>query len=375
MKQGNSDGEGGDVTLRESDAGYRELFEENPQPMWVCHRESRRLLAVNEAALRLYGYRREQFLELALDHLNGGETMGDPAVPQDQLLRSRQLRKDGSSFLAQLVCHPCQFKGERVQLVLVCEEGNAQQEAQLRDWVVRQGSLLEAAQRELETFSYSISHDLRAPLRHIDGFSRALMDDYGTLLDGQGKEYLTRICQAAEKMSQLIDAMQQLSRVGRAELSLEQVDLSVKAQVISLELKHREPGRRVEFAIEEGVKAEADSKLVRQLLEILIGNAWKFSSKTPSALISFGVVEQQGEKAYFVRDNGAGFDMAYADKLFTVFHRLHRADEFEGSGVGLAIAQRIVARHGGRIWAESAPGAGATFYFTLQSERQSTIEG
>lgn len=353
------------MALRESDAGYRELFEENPQPMWVCHRESRRLLAVNEAALRLYGYRREQFLELALEHLSGGEPMGDPGASQDQQLRCRQLRKDGSSFEAQLVCHPCQFQGERVQLVLVRDEGGAQQEAQLRYRVLQQGSLLEAAQRELETFSYSISHDLRAPLRHIDGFSRALMDDYGTLLDGQGKEYLTRICQAAEKMSQLIDAMQQLSRVGRTELNLEKVDLSVKAQVISLELKHREPERRVDFAIEEGVKVEADAKLVRQLLEILMGNAWKFSSKTHSAVIGFGSVELQGETTYFVRDNGAGFDMAYAEKLFSVFHRLHRADEFEGSGVGLAIAQRIVARHGGRIWAESAPGAGATFYFTL----------
>lgn len=355
------------MALRETDAGYRELFEKNPQPMWVCHRETQRLLAVNEAALRLYGYGRGEFLELSLSQLGGGEVAGDPSSSQEQVLGCRQVAKDRKSFQAQLTWRPCQFQGEGAQLVLVRE--TAEREAELRHQVDEQGSKLEAAHRELETFSYSVSHDLRAPLRHIDGFSRALMDDYGAVLDSQAQEYLTRICQAAGKMSQLIDAVQQLARVGRTELSRESVDLSVKAQVISLELRHREPERQVEFAIDEGVRAEADPKLARQLLEILMGNAWKFSSRTPAARIGFGALEREGQKVYFVSDNGAGFDMAYAEKLFTVFHRLHRADEFEGSGVGLAIAQRIVARHGGIIWADSAPGVGATFFFTLPSDQ------
>jgi len=353
------------VALHETDAGYRELFEENPEPMWVCHRDTRRVLAVNEAALRLYGYRRNQFMELDPSLLG---VSAPPKGPRDQALPCRLRRQDGTEQELQLIWHPITFHNEPAHLVLVRElqpPAGHPGEEELRRQLAEQTEKLEESQRELEAFSYSISHDLRAPLRHIDGFSRALLDDYGAVLGGEGEQYLTRICQATEKMAQLIDAVQQLVRAGRCELSRQAVDLSVKARVISLELKHNEPGRTVEFDIPEGVKAEADPKMARQLLEILIGNAWKFSSKTPFARIRFGIKEQNGQTTYFVSDNGAGFDMAYADKLFTVFHRLHRADEFEGAGVGLAIAQRIVTRHGGRIWAESAPGAGATFYFTL----------
>ncbi|QWV97384.1 PAS domain-containing protein [Geomonas nitrogeniifigens] len=353
------------MALQESDAGYRELFEENPEAMWVCHRDTGRFLAVNEAALRLYGYRRSQFLELDLARLGPIEP---PTGGKDQVVSCLQRSQDGAELQLQLTWHPVTFQGEPAHLVLArrIEPGpEGPDQAVLRRQVAEQLAQLEAAHRELEAFSYSVSHDLRAPLRHIDGFSRALLDDYGEALGSQGQEYLTRICLATGKMAQLIDAVLQLVRAGRSELEPREVDLSVKAQVISLELKHKEPERRVEFEIAEGVRAEADPKLVRQLLEILIGNAWKFSSKTPEARIRFGQKEENGERIYFVSDNGAGFDMAYAEKLFTVFHRLHRADEFEGSGVGLAIAQRIVTRHGGRIWAESAPGQGATLYFTL----------
>jgi light-regulated signal transduction histidine kinase (bacteriophytochrome) len=328
-------------------------------------------LAANDAALRLYGYQRKEFLELRVSYLSAGENPASypDAEEGDRVTCERQLRKDGSPLELELTWHPCKFKGERAHLVLVREQTGCHRdearEAVLEHQVVERGTQLEAAQRELETFSYSVSHDLQAPLRHIDGFSRALLDDYGGVLDNQGREYLSRICQAAGKMSQLIDAMLQLSRVTRSELERQEVNLSVKAQVISLELKHGAPQRKVEFRIEEGVSAHADPRLARQLMEILIGNAWKFASKTEAALIEFGAGKSDGKPVYFVRDNGVGFDMAYADKLFSIFHRLHRADEFEGSGVGLAIAQRIVGRHGGRIWAESAPGLGATFYFTF----------
>ncbi|MBJ6748630.1 PAS domain-containing sensor histidine kinase [Geomonas anaerohicana] len=356
------------MALRETDAGYRELFEENPEAMWVCHRDTGQFLAVNEAALRLYGYGRSQFMELNLSHLGAADP---PSGDEAKVVPCLQRRRDGTELELQLTWRPVTFHSEPAHLVLARRlepAAQGQDQEGLRRQVTEQLAQLEAAHRELEAFSYSVSHDLRAPLRHIDGFSRALLDDYGEVIGSQGQEYLTRICQATGKMAQLIDAVLQLVRAGRSELEPRAVDLSVKAQVIALELKHNEPGREVEFEIAEGMTAEADPKLARQLLEILIGNAWKFSAKTPQARIRFGVRQEAGQPVYFVSDNGAGFDMAYADKLFTVFHRLHRADEFEGCGVGLAIAQRIVTRHGGRIWAESAPGQGATFYFTLGRE-------
>jgi light-regulated signal transduction histidine kinase (bacteriophytochrome) len=336
--------------------------------MWVCHRVTGRFLAVNEAALRLYGYRRQEFLELSLTHLSA-ERPSDSGTACDQVSTNRHRKKDGASLDLEQIWHPCQFEGEPAYLVTMRETGagspEPEREGVLEHKVADCSHQLEAAQRDLETFSYSVSHDLQAPLRHIDGFSRALMDDYGEKLDPQAHEYLLRICQAASKMSQLIDAVQKLSRVARSEPDRQSVNLSVAAQVISLELRHGQPQRRVEFVIQEEVSADADPRLARQLLEVLIGNAWKFTSGREPALIEFGNTQVQNETAYFVRDNGVGFDMAYADKLFSIFHRLHRADEFEGAGVGLAIAKRIVERHGGRIWAESAQGQGATFYFTL----------
>ena len=352
------------MALGDSEATFREIFESNPQPMWVCHRKSHRLTAVNEAALLLYGYQRPEFLKLSLPALcaDGGE----PEAPREGRSKCRQLRKDGSVLELELAWQPIVFLGEPAYLVLPQPAGGGAGRADLEHRVAGLEAQLESARRELETFSYSVSHDLRAPLRHIDGFSRALLDDYGSKLDAQGGEYLSRICQAVGKMSGLIDALQQLARVARSELNRQPVNLSVTAQVIILELKLAAPGRQVEYRIAEGVSTQADPRLTRQLLEILIGNAWKFSSKNQETRLEFGTSATDDETCYFVRDNGVGFDSAYADKLFSVFHRLHRADEFEGSGVGLAIAQRIVQRHGGRIWAESAPGQGATFFFTLQ---------
>jgi PAS domain S-box-containing protein len=347
---------------------YRSLFEENPQPMWVCHRETQKFLEVNQATLRLYGYRRDEFLQRSLPELAQGEALIDPNATGDHTTTGRHIKKDGSPIDLQLVWHPCRFEEKPAFLVVLHLDNEIlpqRPDAGLEHQVADCSTQLQAAQRELETFSYSISHDLKAPLRHIDGFSRALLDDYATVLDPQAKEYLTRITQAAGKMSKLIDAIQQLSRVARVDLERQTVNLSTYAQVVSIELKHRNQQRRVEFDIEEDVKADADPRLARQLMEILIGNSWKFTSKTDGAKIQFGKGEINGETVYFVRDNGAGFDMAFAEKLFSIFHRLHRAEEFEGSGVGLAIAQRIVGRHGGRIWAESAPNHGATFFFTL----------
>jgi light-regulated signal transduction histidine kinase (bacteriophytochrome) len=230
-------------------------------------------------------------------------------------------------------------------------------------------SAQEAANRELEAFSYSVAHDLRAPLRSIDGFSQALLDDCADILDEAGKLHLRYVREAAQDMAALIDGLLGLSRVTRSELRRESVDLTGIAGQIFTQLRRATPDRTVETVVAGDLEAEGDARLLRALMENLIGNAWKFTRHCASPRIEVGAARTDGERVYFVRDNGAGFDMAYAGKLFAAFQRLHSASEFEGTGIGLATVQRIVARHGGRVWAESEVGHGATFYFTLWSGR------
>ena len=224
---------------------------------------------------------------------------------------------------------------------------------------------LEGTNRELEAFSYSVSHDLRAPLRTIDGFSQILQEDYEDKLDKEGVDYLGRVRAASKHMAGLIDDLLDLSRVGRRPLSRERVDLSDLVFGIVKDLRLSEPQRKVYFVTEENVAAWADMGLLKVALENLLGNAWKFTSREPEARIEFGVQEDAGRPVYFVRDNGAGFDQDYSDKLFGAFQRLHGQEEFEGTGIGLATVARIIHRHGGRVWAEGRVGEGATFYFTL----------
>ena len=246
------------------------------------------------------------------------------------------------------------------------------QEAELRtahdrleQRVAERTAQLEASNRELEAFSYSVSHDLRAPLRSIEGFSRALMEDCADRLDEAGKDSLNRVIASTVRMGQLIDGLLNLSRVTRAEIRGRHVDLSGLAREIVDELRQGENGRRVQCDIAGGAVVEGDPALLRAVLQNLIGNAWKFTRKRDEARIEFGVAKESGETAFFVRDNGAGFDMTYSDKLFGAFQRLHGQNEFPGIGIGLATVQRIVNRHGGRAWATGAPGQGATIYFTL----------
>lgn len=224
---------------------------------------------------------------------------------------------------------------------------------------------LEQANQELEAFSYSVSHDLRGPLRGIDGFSQALLEDYGKILDDQGKHYLRRVREGSQRMAQLIDDLMNLSRITRSEMHTDWVDLGGLARGIVDGLRAAEPERAVELVIAPGMRVQGDASLLRIALENLLSNAWKFTSKQRQAHIEFGVEEQDGERVYFLRDNGVGFDMTYADKLFMAFQRLHRADDFEGTGVGLVTVARVIQRHGGRAWAAARVGQGATFYFTL----------
>jgi light-regulated signal transduction histidine kinase (bacteriophytochrome) len=233
---------------------------------------------------------------------------------------------------------------------------------------------LETANKELESFSYSVSHDLRAPLRSMDGFSVALLEDYADKLDDQGKDYLHRVREASKRMAQLIEGILVLSRTTRGEMSRVTVNLSALAKTITADLHKLQPERRVECMIAPDLVVNGDAQLMRTAMENLLGNAWKFTTHCDYARIELGVLppsgveesSQIGNHTYFVRDNGAGFDMTYADKLFGVFQRLHKESEYPGTGIGLATVARIIQRHGGRIWAEAKVDEGATFYFTLR---------
>jgi light-regulated signal transduction histidine kinase (bacteriophytochrome) len=277
---------------------------------------------------------------------------------------SWRIRKDGSSFWANVVVTPLRDDAGRLRGFVkitrdVTEKRKAEQE------IVQRSLELEAANKELEAFSYSVSHDLRAPLRGIDGFSQALQEDYQQQLDSTGKDYLQRICTATKRMGELIDDLLNLARVARAEIYRERIDLSKLADEVAREFQSQEPGRSVALNIAAGLEAEGDSRLLRVALQNLIGNAWKFTSKREKAQIEFGAQGVNGGKAYFVRDNGAGFEQSYASRLFGAFQRLHAASEFPGTGIGLATVQRIIRRHGGTVWAEGTVNQGATVYFTL----------
>jgi PAS domain S-box-containing protein len=241
--------------------------------------------------------------------------------------------------------------------------------AELEQRVIDRTIQLEAANRELEAFSYSVSHDLRAPLRSIDGFSQALLEEYEDKpLDNIGMTYLERVRRATQHMGWLIDDMLKLSRITQSEFNRESVALSCMVRAIAETHQKNNPDRGVDVSVQEGIMVQGDPYLMRIALENLIDNAWKFTGKEAHPRIEFGTtVREDGETACFIRDNGAGFDMAYVGKLFGAFQRLHTTDEFPGTGIGLATVQRIIHRHGGRVWAEGEPGKGATFYFTVPS--------
>ncbi len=254
--------------------------------------------------------------------------------------------------------------------VVISKEGPSMEEllrtnADLEQRVREYAAKAEAATKELEGFCYSVSHDLRAPLRSVDGFTHALIESSHDKLDTVEREYLQRVRAASHRMGRLIDDLLHLSRVGRREMRVQEINLSDLAVGVSRELQASEPSRHVDFVITPELYGKGDERLLKIVLENLLGNAWKFTGKTERARIEFGRGMKEGIEAFYVRDNGAGFDMTYSDKLFTPFARLHGPNEFQGTGIGLAVVQRIVNRHGGRLWAEGEPNRGATLWFAL----------
>jgi signal transduction histidine kinase len=261
-----------------------------------------------------------------------------------------------------ITASPLDYQGRKFVL-LVMED--VTKEKMFEQALKERTGQLEAANRELEAFSYSVSHDLKAPLRGITGFGNALLEEWGDSLDATGKDYLMRICAAGARMGQLIDDLLKLARATQAALQREQVDLSEMATTVAAELKRSQPDRHVDFVIHQGMSAFADRRLIQVVLENLFANAIKFTAERPDARIEFGIAQHRGHEVFFVSDNGVGFDMNYSANLFGPFQRLHSAAEFPGTGIGLATVQRIIRRHGGDIWADGEVKKGASFYFTL----------
>ena len=271
-------------------------------------------------------------------------------------LRRKQFEDENRNFREQLLQKELEIRAAN----------SARELAEARAAFVEE---LERKNNELEAFSYSVSHDLRAPLRSIDGFSQLLLQDNADRLDSNSQDYLRRVCESAQRMGELIDDLLSLSRVGRADLRCESADLSSIARAVSDELQKKDPNRCVNVSIAQHLLAQADGGLMRVVFDNLLGNAWKFTAKVPEPRIEVGIDQQQGGVVFFVRDNGAGFDMNYAESLFRPFQRLHNESEFPGTGIGLATVHRVIDRHGGRIWASSAVNQGTTFYFTVPSPK------
>jgi PAS domain S-box-containing protein len=338
-----------------------------------------RVIHWNAGAERLYGYTKNEIVGSSSAIFFPPETRD--VLPEQELARVMALgldrveghrcRKDGTQFLADISITA--IHDEAMGLVGftkvardITEERRAESARSEAEQELRQRTAeLSTANEELEAFAYSVSHDLRAPLRGIDGFSQAVLEEYSESLDKTGQSYLIRLRSASQRMGILIDDMLSLSRVSRAELSRVPVNLSEVATSLAAELREHEPDRQVEFVIEDGVTAPGDPRFLRIVLENLLANAFKYTATHPTARIEFGQDQVDGEAVYFVRDDGVGFDMAYADQLFVPFHRLHSEHDFPGSGIGLATIFRVVRRHGGRTWAHGEVGRGATVYFTL----------
>lgn len=378
--------------VRESQRNYEALVNAIDGIVWEVDAETFQFLFVSKQAERLLGYPVERWLTEPTfwqEHVHHDDV--DWVVSyckratremRPHEMEYRMVAADGRIvWLRDIVSvvvennRPVKLRGVMVEVTdrKLAEEKIRKMSEELERRVVERTRELEAANKELEAFSYSVWHDLRGPLQSMASPIRALLEDYTDRLDSDAREYLESVCVTSQRMVEHIDDMLSLSRAARSEMRHESVDLSALAWSIIHELEEKDPERQVEFVIAEGVSAGGDSRLLQEVMENLLSNAWKFSGKQSQARIEFGVTQRDGKPIYFVRDNGAGFDMSHSRRLFGLFHRLHPASDFPGTGIGLATVQRIIHRHGGQVWAEgvedpAAGGAvnrGATFYFTL----------
>ena len=395
--------------LRRSQARYVSIFQLSAMPMWeldvtgllqeldalrsqgvtdfpayfdahpasIPYLSSRaQLVDVNDEALALFGAPGAETLERARDDVLGPESFASlrdifsALANGERHFECETVRRSLGGELRTIILRVAFPSQQLPNMLMSClditeRKRTEEQVKQLNEELKQRAAELQTANVELESFSYSVSHDLRAPLRAMDGFGQVLLEDHGAKLGDDGRRYLHRIRQASQRMARLIDEMLALSRMSRSAMRLETCDLSAMAGAVVDALRKAQPARDVEVVIAPGLQVHADRSLLGVVLENLLGNAWKFTSMQPRARIELGTTRRGGQAAYFVRDSGAGFDMAYVGKLFHAFQRLHRVDEFEGTGIGLATVKRIVQRHGGEVWAAGEPGAGATFTFTL----------
>ena len=360
-----------DVTRqRQADVRFRGLLEAAPDAT-VCVDESGRIVLVNAQAERLFGYPREELAGQPVEILvpdaskaaHSGLRAGYTADPQPRQMGAgvdlSARRRDGTTFPAEIALSAL----DTDQGILVSAAiRDVTEQRQARDDLMR-------TNQSLQSFSYSLAHDLRTPLRAISGFAEALAEDYGDRLDETGRKYATRVQAGCVRMAALIDDLLNLAQVARATMHLQDVDLSAEVTAICDQLRTRDPGRQVKVSVQDGVRVTADRTLIRSVLDNLLENAWKFTARRDGAAIEFATAPvADAPICCYVRDNGAGFDPAYAGKLFQPFQRLHHADQFPGTGIGLASVRRIIERHGGRTWAEGAVDGGATIYFTLNAE-------
>lgn len=367
--------------IRASEQRYRTMFEEAPEGVWIIGADER-TVEVNQHLCDLLGYKHGEMLGKKPTDFTDAEN--SPIFEAQKRLRATTTRRlyeialrhrDGHNIPVSFSATNLYREDGTLQAVLAFvsditerrmhERAMRRLNEELEQRVAERTRALQTANRELEAFSYSVSHDLRTPLRAINGFSHALEEEYGRLLDENGRDYLGRVRAGSERMAALIDDLLKLAQLSRGEMNVEATDLSTIAREIAAELQAGEPERQADWVIAPEVFASGDRGLLKVALQNLLGNAWKYTARRSRAHIEFGQIEHEGRPAYFVSDNGAGFDMAHAGKLFGAFQRLHSPAEYPGSGIGLATVARIIRRHGGDVWAEGRPDEGATFCFTL----------
>ena len=326
----------------------------------------------NRGAERIFGYTAEEAIGQPISMLSPIGHMGEEPGLLQKLSRHERIepfetkrrRKDGQVIDASITISPV-LNGSG-NLIGASNAARDISDRKRADEALAQAKdAAELASIEFEAFGYSVAHDLRAPLRAIEGFSRALLEDYSDKLDGEGQHYITQVGEAVHRMGRLIDSLLTLARIAQSDVRRERVDVTAMTREIARRLQREQPDRKVEFCVAESLTCRADSRLLEIVLANLLENAWKFTARRPDPRIELGMSQDIESNPFFVNDNGVGFDMALAQKLFGVFQRFHAGSEFEGIGIGLATVQRIIRRHGGRIWADSAVGRGATFYFTL----------